>query len=82
MTSVLAGVGSRDSLDDQTLVTDYYSRTHIVVEGGALQVQQDNYSHQIRHQQMLLLGGEITLSKSINFGYQLESRQEDFSFVS
>ena len=39
MTSVLAGVGSRDSLDDQALVTDYYSRTDIVVEGGALQVQ-------------------------------------------
>ena len=39
MTSVLAGVRSRDSLDNQALVTDNYPRTHIVLERRALQEQ-------------------------------------------
>ena len=39
MTSVLAGVRSRDSLDNQALVTDNYARTHIVPERGTLQEQ-------------------------------------------
>ena len=39
MTSVLAGVRSRDSLDNQALVTDNYARTHIVLEWRALRKQ-------------------------------------------
>ena len=39
MTSVLAGVRSRDSLDNQALVTDNYARTHIVLERRSLQEQ-------------------------------------------
>ena len=42
MTSVLAGVRSRDSLDNQALVTDNYARTHIVLERRSLQEQNQN----------------------------------------
>ena len=39
MTSVLSSIRSRDSLDDQALVTDDDTSTHIVLQGAALKQQ-------------------------------------------